>query len=391
MSYYILELFGSIQLHLKIKKLGEFMATIASNKKNKSQNKNKHVEVKIDQDFESPQISLLRLFSAPALISFIGFLLYFPSRNYNFQFDDLANIVKFFDIRNLTLSKIFFSNPRWISYWLNSNYYAISKFDPLVYRLGNIFFHLATGVLVFYLTWLALSRTRKESYFKTYAYQIASFASALFVLHPVQTQTVSYVIQGQLEGLACFLIMAISIVFLHSQYTKSISHKITLYLILLSLLILSCGTKEIAIISPALILLLDWFFVAQGSWKSLKSRWFLHSTIFFTVFSVYIYFLKPQFFMNLLSFSMEAQNNIGNVLTENQQDKIFPLHYFISEFKVILHYIWIFIWPFNISVDYDWKMVKSFFSPDCILPLVILLSLLLVIYKRLEKNKKRRS
>ncbi len=366
------------------------MATIvgdAGSKKN-IKNKNKHIETKLENNsFEEIRISWGKLLLTPTIISIIGFLLYFPSRNYNFQFDDLANIVKYFDIRNLTLSKIFFANPRWISYWLNSNYYAISKFHPLVYRLGNIFFHIATGVLVFYLTLIALSRVKKESYFKTYAYQIATFASALFVLHPVQTQTVSYVIQGQLEGLACFLIMASSIVFLQSQYTKSVSNKFVLYLALFSLLFLSCGTKEIAIVSPALILLVDWFFVAQGSWKSLKSRWLLHTGILLTVFSVYIYFLKPQFFMNLLSFSMEAQNNIGNVLTENQQDKILPLHYFISEFKVILHYIWIFIWPFNISVDYDWKMVKNFFAPDCILPFLILSSFLFIIYKRLQKDK----
>ena len=41
---------------------------------------------------------------------------------------------------------------------------------------------------------------------------------------------------------------------------------------------------------------------------------------------------------------------------------ITPWAYFISEFKVILHYLWIFIWPFNISVEYDWVLSKSFFA-----------------------------
>ena len=46
-----------------------------------------------------------------------------------------------------------------------------------------------------------------------------------------------------------------------------------------------------------------------------------------------------------------------------------------------------YIWPFNICVEYDWKLVKSFFSPDCFFPLVVLLSIAGYIVRLLLKDR----
>ncbi|MCL4360817.1 tetratricopeptide repeat protein [Candidatus Dependentiae bacterium] len=332
--------------------------------------------------------SWLKLLSPISIITLLGIIFYLPSLKYNFQFDDVANIVKYFDIRHNTLKKLFFSHPRWISYWLNANYYALDKLNPFYYRLGNIFFHLLTGILVYFLTWLLLSRLKSNNFFKENALYIATIISALFVLHPVQTQTVSYVIQGQLEGLAGLFVVTLCLLFVCLNFVKNFFAKLFMTLFFFFTVALSCGTKEIAIVSPIMLLLVDWFFVAQGEFSEIKKRWYLHLITFLIVICSYIMFLKPQFFYNLFSLSMEARNNIGNILTEKQQDKILPFHYFISEFKVILHYMFIFIWPFNISVDYDWKMVKNFFSPDCIFPFFTLLAIAVFIFNRLSKNKK---
>ena len=77
--------------------------------------------------------------------------------------------------------------------------------------------------------------------------------------------------------------------------------------------------------------------------------------------------------MNLFGLKMAVKNNIGNVLTHNPAIQITPYYFFISQFKVVLHYLWIFIWPFAISVEYDWKLAKSLFAADCIIPLMILM------------------
>jgi tetratricopeptide (TPR) repeat protein len=81
-----------------------------------------------------------------------------------------------------------------------------------------------------------------------------------------------------------------------------------------------------------------------------------------------------------------AKNNIGNVITANPADIITPLNFLMSQFKVILHYFMIFVWPFNISVEYDWVMVRGFFAPDCIFPLLALLMIGYLLGKELWRN-----
>lgn len=325
-------------------------------------------------------------FITPILLALLTFLCYLPSLYYAFQFDDLANIVKFYDIRHKTIRDLFFSNTRWISYWLNTCYYQIAKFDPFYYRFGNIIFHCLTGMLVFSVIYMALRGLKKASFWQQHAFSIALFTSAFFLLHPVQTQTVSYVIQGQLEGLAgLFMISVMAAFLLYAQAPAGV--KKSCYGALVCLLaFLACGTKEIVIITPLLLLIFDWFLVAQGDYKDLKKRWVLHGCIWLIIGSIYLYFLKPVYFARVFGLAIETHNNIGNVLTANPHAKITSIWYFISQFKVILHYFFIFLWPFSISVDYDWLLVDHFFAPDALLPFIALCCLLFFIYKRLQHN-----
>lgn len=312
------------------------------------------------------------LSALPGLLVLLSYFFYFPSLNYDFQFDDLANITKLYQIRFQSFRSLFFQSSRWISYWLNGIYYSIGKFNPFYYRLGNVTFHTLSGVIFYYFLLRALSHLHADTFLKRNASLIAFCSALLFLLHPVQTQTVSYVIQGQLEGLAGLCIISIALLFLLSEQTSSPFLNYTYKLCTLIIGIFSCGTKEIAIISPLLLAVVDWFFIAQGSWAALKKRWLFHALVACIIFGMYLYLLKPSFFVTLFGLKMEARNNIGNVLTEKASDKILPLHFLISQFKVILHYIGIFFWPFNMSVEYDWKLVKSFFAPDCFFPFLVL-------------------
>lgn len=323
----------------------------------------------------------------PFLLSIITAITYWPSMRYPFQFDDIANIQKHFKIRHYDLSQLFFSGSRWISYWMNSLHYSIGKFDPFSYRVGSLIIHTTNGILLFFVILFAMLHSKSNHFFKRNALMIATLTSMLFLLHPVQTQTVSYVIQGQLEGMACMAILTMTLTFLHLSYARTLFKKCMLTLLLFVFAILACGTKEIAIIAPLLLVLIDWFFVAHGSWKSLKKRLWLHISVFAVIFTIYLWFLKPTFFTEILKMNKEVKNNIGNIITAHPQEKINTWSFFISQFKVILHYIGIFIWPFNMSVEYDWVLARSLFAPDCFFPLLALIIIGLSIFRVLYTHR----
>jgi protein O-mannosyl-transferase len=324
---------------------------------------------------------------SPILLCIITALVYYPSLHYSFQFDDIANIQKHFKIRHYNIHDLFFISSRWISYWLNAIHFSIGRFDPFSYRVGNVIIHTLNGFLIFLVIYFCLSRLKKETFFARHNFSIALITSTFFLLHPVQTQTVSYVIQGELEGLAALFSLATLFSFLcATSKTISLNAQILAIISMFTFAFFSCGTKEITIVLPLLIMLIDWFFIAQGSWQSFQNRLWMHISLSTMMIGMYIFLLKPRFFADLFGFKMAVKNNIGNVITQNPLEKITPYTFCISQFKVILHYLWIFVWPFNICVEYDWVISKSFFALDCLVPFLILLSLAAITYYLLKKN-----
>jgi tetratricopeptide (TPR) repeat protein len=345
------------------------------------------------------RISVWYLLFIPLILALITAIIYYPSLHFAFQFDDQPNIIKHFNIRHSTFADLFFSGSRWISYWLNAVHYSIGKFDPFSYRVGNVIIHITNGMLLFALLYFLLSRltpcgkieTKKQevqptNFFSSHALSIATLTSALFLMHPAHTQTVSYVIQGQLEGLATMSTLLIALLYLWHAHSRVKPVKFISAIMLLACAALACCTKEITIVVPILILLVDWFFIAQGDAIKLKSRAWLIGCITAIMGSLYVYFLKPAFIKSILTFNHEIANNIGNRLTENPGEKIKPFYFFISQFKVIVHYLAMYLWPFNMSVEYDWKLSKGVFAPDVILPFLALAAIGYCIYRILKKN-----
>ena len=99
------------------------------------------VHSKLPDGEKNNQLNVWFLLIVPLILVVTTALIYKPSLQYDFQFDDIANISKHFEIRSHTLSDMLFQGTRWISYWLNSFYYSLDKFNPFYYRLGNIIIH----------------------------------------------------------------------------------------------------------------------------------------------------------------------------------------------------------------------------------------------------------
>lgn len=338
------------------------------------------------QEHDVMSVSYMQMFIVAALLVAATIAAYFSSLHYEFQFDDIANIQKHFQLRHYDFWSLFFQNTRWISYWINSIHYSIGKFDPFSYRVGNLIIHTTNGILVFFVLLRMLELQKITSFFKRNALAIAGCTALLFLLHPVQTQTVSYVIQGELEGLACMSLLSMTLCFLYAYTTAHGLAKGIVTVLLCVIAAFSCGTKEIAIIGPGLLMLVDWFFVARGNLHNMYKRWWIHALLCVIVGSIYMYHLKPSFFTDILGFKMQVKNNIGNIITHDPAEKIGPWGFFISQFKVIVHYLWMFIWPFGISVEYDWMLCQGVFAPDCIFPLMLLLCLAYFVYRLMQKD-----
>lgn len=311
----------------------------------------------------------------PFLLTVSTVLVYLKSLHYPFQFDDVANISKKFAIRSDNPLARWWQGSRWLGDWLNRINYEIGRFDPFSYRLVNLAIHITTGLFLFYLVRTLCLRLSRQKFFVEHATLIGFVTSALFLLHPIQTQTVSYVIQARIEGLAsCFAVMIIFF-FVHSIIAKQLWVRLLSMTLLFAWGLLSWGTKEMIVVVPVLLWVVDWFFMSQESWDEFKTHIWLHVLFDLFFIGITLHYMSPKYAADVALLKTASGNNRGNVLTTNAYDIITPFQFFYSEFKVVLHYIVMFFWPFNASVEYDWRISPGFFSFDALAPLFCLLIL----------------
>jgi tetratricopeptide (TPR) repeat protein len=311
----------------------------------------------------------------PAVLVFLTGLMYWPSLKYPFQFDDIANIAKRFSIRTENSFSVWASNTRWVGDWLNNLNYRLGGFDPFWYRAFNLVIHLSAGIVVFFLTYALCNLLEKKSFFVNNALYISFTTAGLFLLHPVQTQTVSYVIQARQEGLASLFVLMTLLAYIKTMTASHRTARLAYGSWFVLAALLSRGTKELVIVLPFLMLLVEWFFVAQEDWHVFKKRFAIGAAIAGVVLLAVLYQHSWSFLKDVLSFNATTVNNRGNILTPDPFTIITPWMYFISELRVLVHYLAIFFWPFGISVEYDWKIASGFFTPQVIVPAIILSAL----------------
>ena len=332
--------------------------------------------------------SFWQKFLPPILLSIITFLFYYPSLWYPFMWDDLPTITKNIHViwGSKNLFNEFYANNRWISNFLNQFNYKYWQTNTFSFRLINLIIHISIGILIFFLILKLFSSLKQSNFLSENAYIISILASGLFLLHPTQTQTATYINQMRLEGTVVFFTIAILLTFTYAANTTNIYLKMFLYSLTLILSSFAAGTKEIIIVFPFLVLLVDWFFVAQGNWKNLIKRILVHALICLSLFGTFAkWSWKPPQPKQITQ--MAVPNNRGNILTSTPEEKITPKPFMISQFKIILHYLTIYFWPFNLSFDYEYKLSTSIWNMDVIFPFLTLLLILLFAIFLFIKNK----
>lgn len=319
---------------------------------------------------------------APLGLLLTTFLVYYPTLAYGFIFDDLPTIINYIHARTLDVKALFFANSRWISRLLNQYTYVNWGENPFAYRIFDICLHLMNGLLVFIFLLFLLSKFKKNEFIQKNAYSISFLTAALFLLHPVQTQTVTYITQIRLEGLVAFFIFATLTSFVFSVYSSNGIVKGGLLALSFILAAFGSGTKEIVVGLPFIVILVDWFLISQGEWSDFKQRIWIHLTFMGIIFGLLFLYgnMKPHNVVSLVT--NPVSNNRGNVLTPIAQQPITAYYYFISQFKVILHYVLIFFYPIGLSFDYGYVLSGGFFKLDVLLPLMVLMLLAFVILRR---------
>jgi tetratricopeptide (TPR) repeat protein len=320
----------------------------------------------------------------PTILSIITTLFYYPSLWYGFIYDDLPTITRNINVIKASRDDLgtiffgsFFKSSRWISRLLNNVIYKYFQTDPFYNRIPSLIIQTLSGILVFFFVLRLLSTLKTSNFLKKNAYLISILSSGLFLLHPTQTQTTTYITQMRLEGLVVLFTFVVLTPFVYASTTKNPISKTLLYLLSLIFIPFATCTKEISFVIPILVLLVDWFFISQANVKKLLKRSILHLLFFGLLFGTHkIMNFQPT--KLLPQKTTQLPNSRGNVITPTPKQFITPQNYSVSQFRVILHYLVIYFWPFNLTFDYDITLAKGFWDPYAFYPFLFLILILFV-------------
>ena len=285
---------------------------------------------------------------------------YWNSFHVPFVFDDLQTIqrnsgVRFGELAAGGIRSILFGTREILfkTFALNSRW---SGQEVWSYHVVNFAFHFVNGVLLF----LIADRLFRSSGTHPERSRIyAAFAAAFFLVHPVQTESVTY-ISSRSELLSTFFYLAGLLVFVLWP-----THRIGF---LCSFAVgvfyfLGIGSKETAITLPATIFLVDFLFLSEAQLRPILSRWRFY-LVYVVGASAAIYFLL----------TVMLKHTVGSQLAGNLSSTA----YFLTETRVLVRYIRLIFLPIGLNLDYDFRPSSSLIEP-AVLASIAFLSTLLVL------------
>ncbi|RLD11973.1 MAG: hypothetical protein DRI44_02345 [Chlamydiae bacterium] len=316
--------------------------------------------------------------SAFFIIFLFAVVAFLPSFNSSFHLDDYAQIANA-HLENLSFAGVFKNYPatRWLVFLSFKVNTAINGYNVFGYHLVNFLLHLISVFLIFKITELLFFFIRRNIPVATsfISPQLASiFAAAVFAVHPLQSQPVIYITQRlMLSASFCYLLALYS---LARGYLPGKS-KITGWLGAAAAFLIGAFCKEIIVTLPVILILMTWLFLQPPEFKSwTKKNWFLTAGISFLIIAVPVVI-----FMNTIKWDFNqlksAWHSIGGALYVNTPG-LTRFTYILTQTKVVLKYIGLFICPVGLQIDPDIKLCATLYSPAFILSSVSILFLLII-------------
>lgn len=295
-----------------------------------------------------PFFTRLNTLSIFVVLAGIIFLIYANGLNTPFQSDDERHIQTSPQIKNLNyytnLSNIRYRHINGLSFALN---YKWGQENPFGYHLFNILIHICSTFLIFLIARLTIAKGTLWG--EDAAKKIALITALLFGLHPIQTETVTYISgrPGGLAGLFYFLSLLLFILASLKDAPGKIPRFI-LYLLSLTSFFMAVLGKEVAVTLPVMIIIYDLCFIKGPNWASLRYR--LSFYLCLPLLAGAIFFLAPNMlrFMDTLNFERFLKK-INFTLGLVQLD-------------ILKHPLKLFLWPVNLTFEYDFLTQVSWAS-----------------------------
>jgi tetratricopeptide (TPR) repeat protein len=292
-----------------------------------------------------------------SLLAIAVILIYADTLTAPFIFDDLTNIHHNPHIRIPALS---FENLLWagyhspegrrpvanISFALN---YYVNGYNPVGYHVVNIVIHVACGIFLFFLAKATLQTPALRSRYEKFGW-IPFLAAFIWLVHPLQTQSVTYVVQRMNSMAAMFYVLSM-LCYVKFRMASASPAKWLLLTGCVMTALLAFGTKQITATLPVFIILYEWYF-----FQELDRQWARRHFLFLAGLGL--------FFLLIVLFYLDFEP-VAKILRGYARRDFTPLQRLLTQSRVVIFYISLMLWPnpSRLNLDHDFPLSVSLLDP----------------------------
>jgi tetratricopeptide (TPR) repeat protein len=313
-----------------------------------------------------------RLAVAMALVAITT---YWNSLSTPFLFDDFASIRDNPTIRQLWPISVPLSPPNHgesvsgrpiVNLSLAANY-ALGGLDVRGYHLWNIVVHVLCALLVFGIIHRTLLRFKPDLVKVRTA--LATSIALIWMVHPLQTEAVTYVIGRTESMMALFYLLT-----LYSSIRTIGQDGSRLWTVTA---VVSCGlgmaTKEAMVTAPLMVALYDRIFVFDSWSKTFRSRRGLYAALAAT-----------WLVLAAITWSSPRAHSAGFQSSEELRMVTSPWGYLLNQSVMITRYLRLSFWPRRLVLDYGFiqPLTLGDVAPYAVLVLLLLAATIVALIKR---------
>lgn len=285
----------------------------------------------------------------------LGLAIYAQTFGFNFVFDDFDFIVNNIYIRRFDHVHYMWQilpKTRAIGVYSFALNYFIDQLHPQGYHIFNFFIHLLAVGLVWALAAMLFKIAGKSHP------QLPFFIAVLFLVHPGQTQAVTYISQ-RFESMATVFYLGAIYCYLCARISSSKTHKMFLFICSAGLAILGIFTKEVAATIPLMILAVEFIVLNRDplNFRQFSSgpRYLLIMVVGVIFMLLFMKIVGTDFIKIYFRFSVPSASHDGDIITGGK--------YVLTQVRVFLTFLRLLILPVDQNVDYDYPLSAGLFDP----------------------------
>ncbi len=342
---------------------------MAKRKRNQEPDKAKKVLPKTEQKRRSSFRHLIAI----ALIAGVALVAYSNTFHVPFHFDDRPNIVENPNVQIAVLTwdrlerlikNTYTVSIRVFSYFTLAVNYYFGGFNVFGYHLVNFFIHIASGIFLYWFLLLTFNLPSLREKYGPISYRVALFSSLIFISHPIQTQSVTYIVQRMASMAGMFFLLSLT---LYIKGRLSTGRPRVFYFggTVVSYL-LGVFSKENVAILPFFIALYELYFFQNFDLSASGKR------ILFTLIGSLVV-------LGVFAFALWGKRYI-DVTIEGFQDRPFTmLERVLTQSRVVLYYLTLLVFPHpsRLNLDYDFPVSKTILDPPTTLISILIIAVLL--------------